>query len=177
MALISRKNRITRPLQEETRTQERGIDGLMKQLDSPDPMVRRLGAKDLGGFPEAVDALAEHLPAEEDLAVREAIITSLVAIDGPAVTRCLILLLGSEDAALRNSAVEALQHSAVQVEPHLNDLLADPDPDVRILTINLIAGLTLPAVPSFCSRRLPATSTSMWWPRHWIPWPRLAPRK
>ena len=148
MALIKHKNRITRPLREETRTDERGMDGLLKQLASPDPMVRRLGAKDLGKFPDrAVDALADRLTEEEELAVREAIITSLVDIGGPIATRRLILLLRSEDTALRNSAMEALQHSVDQVEPHLNDMLADPDPDVRILTVNLIAGLTLPTIP------------------------------
>lgn len=148
MALIRSNKRLTRSLDENSRRLDRGPQGLLAQLDDPDPMVRRLGARDLSTHPQAVSALAERLPLEEDMAVREAILGSLVAIgDDPAV-RGLLPLLKSEDASLRNAAIEALQQLPRAVEPHLETMLSDPDSDARLMAVNALALMPLADAPA-----------------------------
>ena len=147
MGLIPRKERLTRKLEDDSRSGKRDYQGLVDQLSSPEAKVRRLGARDLSGFPSAAEVLGERLPQEDDLAVREAMFGSLVAIGGDAAVRCLIPMLKSEDAALRNSAVEALQQISEALAPYLEAMLSDGDADVRILAVNILSALSLPQSP------------------------------
>jgi len=106
------------------------------------PDVRWTGVRLLSGRADAVAALAAALSVETDARVREAIFTALAA----AATResCLALVpwLRSDDASLRTGALDALcatpPAAAASLAPML---LADHDPDVRLLSCEIVRGL------------------------------------
>ena len=58
----------------------------------------------------------------------------------------LLPLLRSPDAAIRNSVIELLQQMPQLVAPHILQLLNDPNPDVRIFTVNILESLRHPNV-------------------------------
>ena len=86
------------------------------------------------------------------LSVRSIILTGLIVNKSPAVVAGLLPLLGSEDANLRNGAIEALQQMPDEVAPHVEAMLADPDSDVRILAVNVLSALPHPMVPEWLRR-------------------------
>ena len=104
-------------------------------LKSGDPDTRRRAVRSLGHGPEAVPVLMGALEGESDPAVLEAIFSALEVI--PDAASPLTSLLRSDDAAVRNDAVEALQAMPDAVRPLLPGLLADPDADVRILSVEV----------------------------------------
>jgi HEAT repeat protein len=93
-----------------------------------------------------------HLVGERSLSVRSVIFSGLIANRSPAVVAGLLPLLGSEDANLRNGAIEALQEMPDEVAPHVEAMLADPDDDVRILAVNVVSALPHPMVPEWLRR-------------------------
>jgi HEAT repeat protein len=136
------------------RAPSRGCDGLLAQLRDLDPQVRRWGARDLAPHREAAQALASHLLAEPDASVREAAFTSLERMAGPETAQALLPLLRSDDAGLRNGAIEALASMPEATAPHIDALLADTDPDVRLFTVNLLRELPHARVPAWLERVL-----------------------
>ena len=104
-------------------------------LKSVDPDARRRAVRSLGHDRQAVPVLMAALEGESDPAVLEAIFSALEAIPDAALP--LTSLLRSDDAGLRNDAVEALQAMPDAVRPLLPGLLADPDADVRILSVEV----------------------------------------
>jgi HEAT repeat protein len=104
-------------------------------LKSDDPDARRRAVRSLGHGPEAVPVLMGALENESDPAVLEAIFSALEVI--PEAASPLTSLLRSDDARLRNDAVEALQAMPDAVRSLLPGLLADPDADVRILSVEV----------------------------------------
>lgn len=123
------------------REQSRDLPGLLEQLKNPDPSLRRWAARDLGAHAEAAAALGRALAGERDPSVREALFTSLGTLASERAAEALMALLRSEDAALRNGAIEALAGMPQAVAPSIERLLRDPDPDVRIFTVNLLGEL------------------------------------
>ena len=111
-------------------------------LSNPDPEVRWSAARSLGTDPAAIGVLGRALVGETDPLVREALATALKRIGGDAAS-VLIPHLRSEDAALRTLVIEALQSMPEAVLPSMPDLLADPDPDVRLLSAELARGMPL----------------------------------
>jgi HEAT repeat protein len=79
-----------------------------------------------------------RLNREQDAAVREAILNSLVRLNDPSAISGLVDCLRSEDVALRNEVIETFKHMNDEVVPVLRSLLADPDPDVRIFVVNIL---------------------------------------
>jgi HEAT repeat protein len=126
------------------RRYERNYEGLVAALADPDPDVRRWAARDLASFPEAAAELVRRLAQEPEFDVREAIATSLEVIGGPTAVEGLTELLRSEDAALRNTAIEILQHFPTDVAAYVERLLADPDSDLRIFAVNIMEALPNP---------------------------------
>jgi HEAT repeat protein len=124
----------------------RDMPGLVAQLRDADTSVRRWAARDLAPCPDAARALGSALAAEADSSVREALFTSLSIIGGVDAVDALLPLLRSEDAALRNGAIEGLSHLPEVVGPRIEALLKDADPDVRIFTVNLLGELRHPKV-------------------------------
>ncbi len=134
----------------EKRSIKRDFDGLVKQLQEGDRVQRRWAARDLAQYGErAIDPLCSRLEKETDPAVQEAILASLMDIKQPPIGERLIPLLRSEDAGLRNRVIEALQTMPEMVQKHLDELLGDPDPDVRIFAINIIQWVKHPDVPKW----------------------------
>lgn len=124
----------------------RDTEGLLLQLQDPDPAVRRWAARDLAIHPHAISSLCEHLALERDHTVREVMFTTLGVLGGEDVAAGLIPHLRSEDANLRNGAIEVLAELPDEVAPHIDALLQDADADVRIFTLNVLNMLSHPRV-------------------------------
>jgi HEAT repeat protein len=130
----------------EERKHSRDYDGLVAQLAEPDPVARRWAARDLAAYPQATAALVTRLGCEEVDSVRENILTSLTRLGDSAAVAGLVDCLRSEDAQLRNEAIEAMKALPDEVAPIMAELLGDGDPDVRILTVNVLESLRHPDV-------------------------------
>ncbi|MBB1251413.1 HEAT repeat domain-containing protein [Rhizobium sp. G21] len=105
--------------------------------------IRALSAR---GGRAAVDALCIALAADDERACREVIAVELAHLGGEAVVDGLMPLLRSDDAALRNIAIDILKELPSDVAPRMEALLDDPDPDVRIFLVNVLEALRHPAV-------------------------------
>jgi HEAT repeat protein len=147
MAFI--KKATTRSSDHPERKRPRDRDGLISQLDDPDSTARRWAARDLVEHPDASGALLLRLRIENDVSVREVILSTLTRIADPAAIAGLVSCLRSEDASLRNEAIEAMKSLPNEVAPIMRALLLDQDPDVRILAINILESLRHPDVESW----------------------------
>jgi HEAT repeat protein len=117
---------------------ERDCDELAATLEVTDAAERRQAARDIVHCPDASRALVDRLKCEEDVAVREIILNSLVSLSDPLAVSGLVDCLRSENAALRNEAIEAFKQLGNKVDLVLQSLLLDPDPDVRIFVVNIL---------------------------------------
>jgi len=109
----------------------------------PEEKERYCAAMDLSSFPreKVVKCLVERLTEEKSRLVHEAIVSSLIRIGTEAVVERCAELLRSEDAYVRNSALEILQvldHRSLVVGRRL---LHDPDPEIRIFAVNVLGEL------------------------------------
>ncbi|GGM00095.1 HEAT repeat domain-containing protein [Pseudomonas asuensis] len=134
------------PADQAVDNQPSGFEQLLDTLDSPDAAARRLAARALASYPQSSSDLANHLEEESEPSVREAIITSLTAIADVTAVTALIDCLRSEDAALRNDAIEALKTAGIQYPDLIQNALQDYDADVRILAIGILESLKHPEV-------------------------------
>jgi HEAT repeat protein len=130
----------------------RGREQWVADLASDDTSMRRRAAQALSRMPDAVAAICVHLANERSLSVRSIILTGLIVHKSPGVVRGLLPLLGSEDANLRNGAIEALQQMPDDVAPHVEAMLGDPDSDVRIFAVDVLSALAHPMVPEWLRR-------------------------
>lgn len=128
------------------RGQSRDISGLLRQLTDPDAAVRRWAARDLLPFAEATATLVERLQSEHDVSVREIILTTLTRQGGAVAVAGLVGCLRSEDALLRNEAIEAMKVLPAEMAPIMGALLHDADSDVRIMAVNILESLHHPMV-------------------------------
>lgn len=106
-------------------------------LSDVNPETRWRAARALGEDPSSVPQLAKALATESSPQVREAIFTSLVLIRTGASARATAEFMRSDDASLRGGALDALIAMPEVAQPLLPGLLADMDPDVRILSSEL----------------------------------------
>jgi HEAT repeat protein len=147
MAFVKRKAievaRTTTPRQESDRAE------LAVCLEDTDPQKRRQAAREMLCCPDADGALISRLKREQDAAVREVILTTLVRRGDPATADGLAECLRSDSAALRNEAIEAIGLLSGDVSVTLRSLLADLDPDVRIFAINILDSRRQPDVESW----------------------------
>jgi HEAT repeat protein len=130
----------------QSRTDVRDFEGLKAKLGDPNPTARRWSARDLAAYPAASAALLDLVRSEEDVSVREVALSSLTQIGDETAVAGLVDCLRSEDARLRNEAIEAMKALPERVAPLMRGLLLDPDPDVRILAINVLESLRHPDV-------------------------------
>jgi hypothetical protein len=124
-------------------------DALIGQVSATDPAVRRRAVRALDPSDRSVDALIAQLAGETAPSVRSAIFNALSSAASPRAIESLLLQLRSEDAALRNGAIDALQTLPRLVGPHVERLLADPDPDVRISAVSILSALAHPDIPQW----------------------------
>jgi len=120
--------------------QPHAFESLLKQLNGPDGDARRAAAHALPPYPEAAVALAERLEVEAEQRVRSALFSGLLDIGGVEATALLANFIRSPDAGLRGGAVECLKRLGAEAVKALDALLDDPDPDVRLLAIEVARG-------------------------------------
>lgn len=153
MGLVKAGNRPVEPPAPEAAPPPPDLPDLLAQVEDGDPAVRRRAARALGtvlgGHPQAVPGLCERLGEEEDHAVRETLLLTLMGLRSRAVAEGLIPHLRSEDAGLRNAVIDALQKMPDAVAPCMEDILHDPDSDVRIFAVNVLAALPHPQGPEW----------------------------
>jgi HEAT repeat protein len=128
-------------IEQDERKRERDCSSLVRQLSDNDPTARRWAAKDLVDCPDVSGELVEQLRREENVSVREIILTTLTQRADEAAVAGLVECLRSEDASLRNEAIEAMKMLPAEVAPIMGRLLADADPDVRIFAVNVLESL------------------------------------
>jgi HEAT repeat protein len=122
-------------------------DHLIKHLGSPDIAERRAAVRGLAGLPDSAVLLYEHLKVEKNNNVRSLVFVELINHKSLSVAGDLLCLLASEDANLRGGAIEALQEMPDEMAPHVESMLVDPDSDVRIGVVAVLAALRHPKVP------------------------------
>ncbi|MDR3517431.1 MAG: HEAT repeat domain-containing protein [Azospirillaceae bacterium] len=146
MALVksSRQNMLTT-----AETPVRDLAALLDDLSAAEPSVRRAAARDLAAHPEAAMPACDRLEIEASPSVRAVLLTTLIHLQSPAVAVRLAAHLRSEDVPLRNAAIEALQEMPDAIAPHLQDLLADEDSDVRIFAVNILGALRHAQAPEW----------------------------
>ena len=109
----------------------------LERLAGNDADERRRAARLLSRDPGTASALAACLQSEPDAGVREALFGGLVDIGGPAAAEFIAPFLRSADAGIRGEAIESLKRLGEQAVAALDGLLADADPDVRLLAIEV----------------------------------------
>ncbi len=127
------------------------VAALVSQLNGENAESRRWAARDLVDCPGSSAALMQRLSIEQDDSVREVILTTLVHLGDDASVMGLVQCLRSDDATLRNEAIEALKMLPDAVAPIMRGLLADEDSDVRIFAVNILESLRHPEVETWLS--------------------------
>ena len=135
-----------KPLSQAVPLDSRDIDMLLAGLDSSDATLRRMAASDLIAFPHAEEALGELLQRETDPQVLESLMNTLAAYSTSSAVEKILPALRADDAFKRNLAIEVLKTLPDLVAPHIEALLEDADPDVRIFTVNVLESLRHPKV-------------------------------
>jgi HEAT repeat protein len=110
-------------------------------LRSGNAEQRWRAARSLAAEPAAASLLGAALAAEQDARIRGAILTSLTRLGGSDSVEAVIPHLRSNDAGLRAGALDALREMITAARTRLPALLADPDPDIRILCCDLVREL------------------------------------
>lgn len=147
MPFIKKKD--SAAVDQEDRKNTRECSALIASLADSSATTRRWAARDLVNCPNSAVILVDHLKREPELSVREVILSTLTQLGDAAAVAGLVDCLRSEDAALRNEAVEAMKHLPDEVAPMMQGLLTDPDPDVRIFTVNILESLCHPDVEAW----------------------------
>lgn len=126
---------------------------LRADLSCGDPARRRNAVLLAARLGEA-ELLADHVGREEDAGLRARIMTILARAADPKTVASLVALLRSEDAGLRNEAIETLQAMGEATAPEIEALLDDEDSDVRIFAMNVALQLKSARVPDLALRVL-----------------------
>jgi hypothetical protein len=143
MAFKKRNSSDTKPVFSEKKLD---CNVLRNNLLDDDATTRRWAARDLVDCPGASLTLLEQLDVETELSVRQVIFTSLSVIGDSVAVEGLIKCLRSEDTTLRNEAIEIMKGLPEEVALVMPSLLSDPDPDVRIFSVNILESLQHPSV-------------------------------
>ncbi len=125
---------------------ERDCASLILSLNNSSVVTRRWAARDLADCPDSSAALVARLGSEADASVREVILTTLTRLGDSVAVAGLVQCMRSDDAALRNEAIEAMKLLPDAVAPIMRDLLSDADSDLRIFAVNILESLKHPDV-------------------------------
>ncbi|HEY2682513.1 MAG TPA: HEAT repeat domain-containing protein [Steroidobacteraceae bacterium] len=117
----------------------------LQALTSPHSEERWMAARSSAGLEGADAALSQALQTEADPRVREAMLTCLARIGSPVAIESLLSMLRSDSAEQRTGALDALRMLG-SLDSVASRLLRDEDPDVRILSCELVR--SLPAAQS-----------------------------
>jgi HEAT repeat protein len=78
-----------------------------------------------------------RLAIESESSVRDALFSSLITIGGPHAAHAIGPFVHSNDAGMRGGAIEALKRLGEDAVSTLDTLLVDPDPDTRLLAVEV----------------------------------------
>jgi HEAT repeat protein len=113
-------------------------EALLHALESSRAEERRAAARALASRPDAFEPLACALRQENEAVVVTALFAALGAMRDQRYVDLLASLLASDDALVRNQAVEAWQALGEDEAVRAAQLLAHADPDVRIFAISVL---------------------------------------
>ncbi len=116
-----------------------GHNGILAALASSESEEIREGAYLAGKerLEEAIPLLIHHIQSP-DIGVQEAAERALRKIGGPQVVKESIPLLSSDDAPVRNIAMDLLRHVGATDMDELTALLHDKDADIRIFASDIL---------------------------------------
>ncbi len=116
------------------------IDLHIAQLDSPDEADRIYAAADIGSTDDArgIEPLLRLVQTDPSRAVRQAAFHALARIHDDEVIPAAIRLLDSDDAYVRNQAIELLQTRGDRALPALRQTIANGAKDVRKLALDVL---------------------------------------
>lgn len=117
-----------------------GIIDLIYDLNSNDEKTRAFAAEDIAydGMVEGISHLVKRLQVDSSHFVREVIVTSLKTMNGPELIENVIPLLRSDDAFIRNAAIEILSARGENAIESIKKLLHDSDKDVRKFALDVL---------------------------------------
>lgn len=125
---------------------------ILSLLAESDPERIREGAQLAGAskMTEAIPELVRHITSP-NIGVQEAVDRALRKIGGPRVVHEVIPMLRSDDAPVRNLAMDLLRALGRSDLDALHALLRDDDPDVRIFASDILGSTgSAVAVPWLC---------------------------
>lgn len=132
------------------------LESILSLLREENPDSIREGARMAGraASQEAIGDLVRHI-ASPNIGVQEAADRALRKIGGPAVVHAVIPLLRSDEAPVRNVAMDLLRELGSTDLEALKKLLHDSDADVRIFASDILGSTgTAQAVPALCQALL-----------------------
>lgn len=129
---------------------------LLMALVDDDPECRRRAVLDLADRSQALPELVRRVGIERDPTVRDALCTLLARHDLPEVADGLIAHLAADDAGLRVAVAGVLARTSSATAARIPALITDPDPDVRILTVMVLAELRSAAVEGWLTELVDA---------------------
>lgn len=114
-------------------------DLILERLAGDDSEEVRAAAFDAGdaGLVSAVELLAKHIQSG-NLGVQEAAEYALRQIRGESAVTAVVPLLRSEDASVRNSAMDILREIGADDMKAMSTLIRDEDADVRIFVADIL---------------------------------------
>ncbi len=92
----------------------------------------------------ATKKLAEILSRDSNPLAREAALTGLARIGDDEAIRALVGLLGTEDPRLRNAIIETLPSLGERVIDHIETMLSDADPSLRVYALTALQPIAAP---------------------------------
>jgi HEAT repeat protein len=116
------------------------ITQLINELNSEDEKVRAFAAEDIAydGIVEGFEPMLGRLQIETSRFVREAIVNSLKTMPDVINVEKLIPLLSSDDAFVRNAAIDILSGRGQSALRCLQETLHNPDKDIRKFTLDAL---------------------------------------
>ena len=115
-----------------------GLAAVASAFANGTPEERWAAARSVHDIPGSARILGEALARERNSRVREAMFTSLARISTAESVELILPFLRSDEAHLRNGALDALRAMKGAVLPYLPRLLGDGDADVRLLACELV---------------------------------------
>jgi HEAT repeat protein len=117
------------------------LDRARAQVEHDDPVLRRAAARALAGVPGSTIVLLQALAGETEREVQSALLAALAMDASAPAVAGLAECLRSEDAWLRNAAIDLLRAVPARSAPVVQALLGDLDRDVRILAVGILDAL------------------------------------
>ncbi len=152
MALVKAAKRVADPQSEAGPSSTASAIEFAEELRSGEAARRRHAVRDLARSPEGILILCDHLEREPAVSVRSVIMTALIQSRSHEAVEGLIRYLRSENTALRNEAIEALQEMPDEIAPYMEALLRDPESDVRIFAVNILSVLPNSRAPEWLQK-------------------------